>query len=550
MPNVKVLVVGGGGSGGSCLGGGGGAGGYQYDASFAVNIQAYTVTVGAGGASVDGNDAVAEQGNNGENSVFSTITANGGGGGGYYSLGSGSAGSNGGSGGGAAPSDSGTSSGGTGSQGNDGGDSGNPHSAGGGGGSATAGGDGTSTVGGNGGDGTQNNISGTNVYYCGGGGGSRYSGNDGSGGLGGGGAAGSTASPDGTDGTANTGGGGGGRGYAGSGTYNSGAGGSGVVIIRYLTADFGVCTGGVKTTDGADTIHTFNSSGTMTFVSSGGATPTPTPTPTLTITPTPTLTPTPTPSQTPYPFYDLKIGTTDISKFYIGTSQVSKAYLGANQIYGQVVPPPTPTPTPSPTAYYFPTVDTQVYLNLNNNTNDTSGNSNNGTGTNITYGDGLYDKYAIFNGTSSVIELTTEPVTGSNPDMTINFWFKTSSDAEQYLCYLGGSTVGSANYVYINTLGRILSDSVSTSFVVDDGNWHMATFTRTGTNEYLYVDASEKGTATASKNIGTTYKTIGANSTDTANLNGHLDDFVVEDVYWNSTKVSTVYNAEKYRYGL
>lgn len=31
----------------------------------------------------------------------------------------------------------------------------------------------------------------------------------------------------------------------------------GIVIIRYLTSDFGNCTGGTKTTDGSYTIHTF-----------------------------------------------------------------------------------------------------------------------------------------------------------------------------------------------------------------------------------------------------------------------------------------------------
>jgi len=50
------------------------------------------------------------------------------------------------------------------------------------------------------------------------------------------------------------------------GATNGGAGSDGVVIIRYPTADWGICTGGTKTTDGTDTIHTFTSSGTFTAV--------------------------------------------------------------------------------------------------------------------------------------------------------------------------------------------------------------------------------------------------------------------------------------------
>jgi len=66
----------------------------------------------------------------------------------------------------------------------------------------------------------------------------------------------------GQDGTVNTGGGGGGGGESVAG----GDGGSGIVIISYITADFGECTGGTITTDGADTIHTFTSNGTFTVV--------------------------------------------------------------------------------------------------------------------------------------------------------------------------------------------------------------------------------------------------------------------------------------------
>ena len=47
MPNIKALVVAGGGAGGwGYYAAGGGAGGLQYNASFAVTNQQYSVTVG------------------------------------------------------------------------------------------------------------------------------------------------------------------------------------------------------------------------------------------------------------------------------------------------------------------------------------------------------------------------------------------------------------------------------------------------------------------------------------------------------------------------
>ena len=105
--NVEYLVVAGGGGGGSGnYAGGGGAGGFRTATGFAVTAQAYTVTVGNGGASAT----------NGSDSVLSTITSTGGGKGG---VGHETAPSTGGSGGGGAPLTSGAN--GTAGQGNNGG---------------------------------------------------------------------------------------------------------------------------------------------------------------------------------------------------------------------------------------------------------------------------------------------------------------------------------------------------------------------------------------------------------------------------------------------
>ena len=88
--NVQVMVVGGGGAGGYDWSGGGGAGGVIFNRSFPVSAgSGYNVTVGAegrGGNGGGGSPTIAGQ--NGGNSVFSTITAQGGGGGGSWRNGS------------------------------------------------------------------------------------------------------------------------------------------------------------------------------------------------------------------------------------------------------------------------------------------------------------------------------------------------------------------------------------------------------------------------------------------------------------------------------
>jgi hypothetical protein len=226
------LVVAGGGGGGANFGSGGGAGGLRctvtatggggsLESALALTAQAYTVTIGAGGAAQTIDNVL---GNPGSNSVFSTITASGGGAGAGAATAGGNGGSGGGAGGGTTARSGGT---GTANQGYAGGsNAGGPDAGGAGGGGAGAVGSNTtgSATGGTGGAGVSTSISGTSTSYAGGGGG----GNSGSASAGGG--TGGASAGNGVAGTANTGGGGGGGGqYSGDGA----AGGSGIVIVRY-----------------------------------------------------------------------------------------------------------------------------------------------------------------------------------------------------------------------------------------------------------------------------------------------------------------------------
>lgn len=237
VSSVQALVVAGGGGGGS-FGGGGGGGGVIYNAAYSVtpgNI--IPVTVGKGGYGDYDFDGT---GDNGENSVFGSLTSIGGGGGGsmFYNTSGGIPGANGGSGGGGSntyrttaspPGGEGVS--GQGHAGGNGGGSAAPWFGGGGGGAASVGSPGGSG-GGDGGAGIANSITGTTKYYAGGGGGAVYTfSSPGVGGVGGGGDGGKESSPqpNGVSGTANTGGGGGG----GSLGRVGGDGGSGVVIVKY-----------------------------------------------------------------------------------------------------------------------------------------------------------------------------------------------------------------------------------------------------------------------------------------------------------------------------
>ena len=258
---VDYLVIGGGGSGGTYVpgspgsAGGGGAGGFRESKapgapwtasplasaiSIPVTATPYSIQVG-GGASAAG-PAAPSQGNKGTDSSFSTITSTGGGYGGNVPGCPGNCGGPGGSGGGAGGTGA-NAVGGTGNtptqtpaQGKDGGDASHPgapnYGTGGGGGATEEGADGTPTLGGRGGAGATTCISASPVAYAGGGGGSTCSGGTaGAGSPCGTGGAGKSTPGAAEDGDDNTGGGGGGHGSV-IGCV-SGAGGSGIVIIRY-----------------------------------------------------------------------------------------------------------------------------------------------------------------------------------------------------------------------------------------------------------------------------------------------------------------------------
>jgi hypothetical protein len=257
MQNLSCdyVVVAGGGGGAA---GGSGAGGFKTSIGGSplslIAGSNNTVTIGGGGTGATLSYGASTAGRTkGTNSVFSTITATGGGGAG---AGPDAAGGgtdtnlSGGSGGGATYS-SGVGKYGTGisGEGNNGGQdvfNNPPYSGAGGGGAGAVGQNNQSdSVAGNGGAGTFNAItnaalvgqlSGGNYYLAGGGGGGIYglagSGTGGTGGLGGGGNGcnGTSGTDVGQNGTANTGGGAGGS----SADATGRAGGSGVVIVRYL----------------------------------------------------------------------------------------------------------------------------------------------------------------------------------------------------------------------------------------------------------------------------------------------------------------------------
>lgn len=255
--DIEYLIVAGGGGGGGWVGSGGGAGGFLSGAYSLSSAATYPAIVGAGGLGGDVANAttLTIPATNGSNSTILGYSAIGGGRGGSWAL---QGPNNGGSGGGGNANS--TPGAGTSGQGFAGGSSSDTstYTAGGGGGAGAVGGSPTSGsgVGGSGGSGKISTILTTEIasallvgevysgslYFAGGGGGGANTGSvGGTGGVGGGadGTYNNQRSPNIADSAPdNTGGGGGGSGEGGPDQRTvGGAGGSGIIIIRYPLTD-------------------------------------------------------------------------------------------------------------------------------------------------------------------------------------------------------------------------------------------------------------------------------------------------------------------------
>ena len=524
--NIDYLVVAGGGAGGAggtnVTGGGGGAGGFLNSSlSSILTTSSLDITVGDGAPALPGTSDLG--GSRGSNSIISgsnitTITAIGGGGGGGNNSDSPQA--SGGSGGGGKESNGTPGSGepGQGSSGATGSETGN---LGGGGGGASQTGQG-----GNGGNGSSSNITGVSVFYAGGGSANNNNNQAGIGGQGGGGNA--PTSGAGQDGAANTGGGGSGAFSSSSGP--SGAGGSGIVILRYATADVGgyTITGPVPTEDtttvSGQTILSFTTvgTGTITFTAL-----------------TPTLTPFDgTRATTPVTGFN-KTGTSEGLKLPSGDNSNQPAGALAEQGMIRNDTEETVDSSASAIAHYngtawqyfaatespdvvYPT-SLKMYLDASNTTSypgtgstwfDLTSNGNNGTLSTPSWN----SNYFHFNGTSDIV--TTSGFYGFSVQ-TWAVWVNPDvlERGEFMQTYPSGTIPQGAMYIEMsNTSGNVEAGvrnssgstiSVTSTATLTAGAWTHVAVTSDGSNIKIYIGNAAPVSAAA---------TVSSLSTNTQSL--------------------------------
>ena len=186
---------------------------------------------------------------------------------------------------------------------------------------------------------------------------------------------------------------------------------------------------------------------------------------------------------------------------------------------------------------------------LDGNANDSIG-TNNGTATNVTWQQGKVNDGAVFNGSSSKINLSTITLTG---DFTVSFWFKLPVSASsawgsvlaQYSSPAGAIAI--YNYVpYVGLVGITGTDvTATTNTYLTPNVWSYITITRTGSDTTIYINGVQNG------NIGTcvgtvTYDVMGYFAQYNSYVEGSLDEISIFDYAQNPTQIAdlnTYYNS-------
>ena len=182
----------------------------------------------------------------------------------------------------------------------------------------------------------------------------------------------------------------------------------------------------------------------------------------------------------------------------------------------------------------------QLLYEFNNSVTDTCG-SYNGTANNITYPNGVFNKAASFNGSSSYIDTNyTYPAVST---ISISVWFNVTTSSPRWTMFgdydAAGAdvssrfslTIDSSNNFEVNTANGSSSDvwaTISASSYFDSA-WHHLVITADGTALKLYVDGTLLGSDTSTVAIGTAGAqslTIGRAGDYNGNyMNGRLDQF-------------------------
>ena len=215
---------------------------------------------------------------------------------------------------------------------------------------------------------------------------------------------------------------------------------------------------------------------------------------------------------------------------------------------------------------FFNDDSTLATYKLNGDAGDDSGNGYNGTASNITYATGKFDEAAVFNGTTSKIDISSPISTTSDQDFSFSQWvnFDTLPTGGSFIGIWGSDTgavpttrllirqvSGGYRYevlrgfnssYYYNATDMPVS-SLSTSV------WYNIVFTYTSSTKtvHIYLNGVELGTGYVLSTSGSSAISTGLsmgryNSTNLYGLDGKLDQVRIFDRVLSSAEVTQLKN--------
>ena len=199
----------------------------------------------------------------------------------------------------------------------------------------------------------------------------------------------------------------------------------------------------------------------------------------------------------------------------------------------------------------YPTTNS-AYYKLDNSAEDSKG-TNDGTEYNIEYRFGRYGQAAVFNGSSSKIDLGNNSSNNSSV-ISVSLWFKTAGHSgTAALINNGGANSGETGYYLgLNSNGTIKFEAstgtINGSVNYADSNWHHIVLTLNSGAYNIYVDGNTTPVITGSGAFTTTATRptwIGQFSFTASNLeffNGSIDEVRIFGSALSASNVTQLYN--------
>ena len=167
----------------------------------------------------------------------------------------------------------------------------------------------------------------------------------------------------------------------------------------------------------------------------------------------------------------------------------------------------------------------------------------------------IYSPYALAFDGNDYIDLGNDSSLRITTAMTISCWIKTTNSGNNTI--IGrelGSGTGRDWKLYLNN-GNVLfwcsADGtagditiLTSSFTVNDGNWHNLIAVNDGTNQYIYIDGNLNNSNSGGQtiNASTTNNYIGARNANTFFLNGSLSNLSIWNTALTSSQVTEIYS--------